>query len=104
MALTAERWIDARSDARDAVFHRTRGIAADGRVRSLVVVNVSRGGLMARTDHDFGPGDHLTITLPELGPTLAEVRWALGGRIGCRFVQPVSPQTYPHLLARLGPV
>lgn len=92
---------DDRRESRDEVFHRTRATGSGGLPLVLLVVNLSPGGLMARLDHPLAPGDPLRILLPDLGMVGAQVRWALGGRIGCQFDTPVSASAYRQLLAAM---
>lgn len=102
MAVTAVSWLDdERSEPRDAVHHRTRAHHADGRLLPLVVVNTSAGGLMARCDTRVEQGDRLRIELPVVGLVQAEVRWSLGGRIGCRLLAPLGLGQYYEVLAAL---
>lgn len=93
---------DDRSEARDAVHHRTRAGHPDGRLLPLVVVNTSPGGLMARCDAALEPGDRLRIDLPIVGALAMEVRWALGGRIGCRLPTALGTADYYAMLAAMG--
>lgn len=99
--LEATVTIDARSAPRDEVRHHARGFEPDGRPLHLLVVNVSPGGLMARCDEERAPGDRLRVHLPGLGLMGAEVRWSLGGRIGCRFDAAVPLARYYELLAAM---
>lgn len=90
-----------RREDRDEVHHRTRAINRDGQVVPLLVVNISPHGLMARCDARLADGDKLHIALPGIGQVAAQVRWALGGRIGCQFDRPVVLAHYYELLAIL---
>lgn len=102
MGAIALNWIqDDRSEPRDAVHHRTRAHHGDGRLLPLVVVNTSTSGLMARCEMRVEQGDRLRIDLPVVGALPAEVRWSLGGRIGCRFTATMGLQEYYALLAAL---
>lgn len=102
MASIAMNWMsDERTEPRDAVQYRSRAAHPDGRVLPLVIVNTSAAGLMARCDAACEPGDRLRIDLPQVGPTLAEVRWSLGGRLGCRFERPFGFEEYYTLLTAL---
>jgi len=100
--MSATRASDERREARDEVFHRTRATGPGGVPLALLVVNMSPGGMMARVDHPLDRGDRLHVLLPDLGSIGAEVRWALGGRVGCRFDRPVTPEFYYRLLATMG--
>ncbi|WP_275887453.1 hypothetical protein [Sphingomonas carotinifaciens] len=39
--------------------------------------------------------------MPVLGSATAEIRWALGGRIGCQFDRPVPTHSYFPFLSAL---
>lgn len=93
--------VDSRVDPRDAVDHRTRIVRAGGQAAEARIVNLSPHGLMARCDTPVAEGERVTIALPGLGSVAAEVRWALGGRIGCQFETAVADAAYPQLLAAL---
>ena len=101
MARTAFAAKEQRQAAREEVFYRTRGTSAAGVPLALLVVNISAMGLMARCDGSFAPGDRIKVLLPVIGITDAEVRWALGGRIGCELDQPIALHDYYALLAAL---
>ncbi|NLS27184.1 hypothetical protein S2M10_21770 [Sphingomonas sp. S2M10] len=81
---------DDRLVHRDEVEHRTRAVGPDAKSVAFLIVNVSPQGLMARCEAPFETGDLLRIQLPILGETGAEIRWALGGRVGCQFLQPIA--------------
>lgn len=101
MATNASGWVDGRSEPRDAVHHRTRAVHPDGRQLPLVIVNTSQSGLMARCDAACEEGDKLRIDLPQIGPVVAEVRWALGGRLGCRLERALGLAEYYTLMSGL---
>lgn len=92
---------ERREEARDEVHYRTRGVTHDGRTLPLLVVNISAHGLMARCELMTRPGDKLRLTLPGVGQTIGEVRWSLGGRLGCQFDRPIPMADYYDLLAVL---
>ncbi|MBN2971671.1 PilZ domain-containing protein [Roseomonas aeriglobus] len=92
---------DGRREDRDEVHYRARAMHADGRTLPLLIVNVSPNGFMARCDSAMAEGDTLRIALPGIGTQPAEVRWALGGRIGCQLAQPIRLGDYYELLATL---
>lgn len=92
---------DERSEPRQDVLHRTRAIGADGRERAITVVNVSPRGFMARCDDVHADGDRITLILPRVGQVAAEVRWALGGRIGCRLERMIGLADYHAVLQAL---
>lgn len=92
---------DRREAPREEVFYRTRGARPGGGSLPLQVVNVSASGLMARTDENFEVGEPLRIRLPVVGEVGAQVRWSLGGRIGCQFDRMIDLAPYLELLGVL---
>jgi len=90
MELERHDFIDKRTHTRVPVFHRTRAAGADGQPLSLVVVDLSASGLMARCDHRLSAGERLWVDLPGVGTRSAMVCWSLGGRIGCEFEAPIN--------------
>ena len=102
MAAHAIGWMhDERSEPRDAVHHRTRAVHPDGRLLPLLIVNTSQSGFMARCEAACAEGDRLRVDLPQIGNVVAEVRWALGGRLGCRLERQLGLAEYYTLLAGL---
>ena len=102
MPLDNMAWADHRASARDEVHYRARAVGPDARQMWLLIVNISAQGLMARYDGDMPVGTQLRITLPVVGTVLAEVRWSLGGRIGCALEAVVPLSHYYALLTALG--
>ena len=92
---------ERRQSEREEVFYRTRANTAGGGNFPVQVVNISANGLMARTDTEVSVGQALTVRLPVIGEVKAEVRWALGGRIGCQFARMIELTTYLDLLGAL---
>ena len=92
---------DIRRENRDEVHYRTRANHADGRTLQLLVVNLSPHGFMARCEAPVSDGDTIRVMLPGVGQVAAQVRWALGGRIGGQFEQPIAIAHYYELLAIL---
>ena len=101
MAVSARVDIDERSEPRDEVHHRTRAFRQDGTSVEFVVVNISARGLMARCDAAFDVGDRLRVKLPAVGSIAAEIRWSLGGRIGCQLDENIPLANYSQLLAAM---
>lgn len=92
---------DRREVGRDEVSYRTRATAPGGFTALLHIVNVSAAGFMARCEHELTPGEKMSVRLPGVGTIAAEVKWALGGRIGCQFDQPIALAPYLELLAEM---
>ena len=93
--------MEQRRVVRDEVLYRARGRMTDGRELALLIVNISPCGLMARCDPAPGEGARIRVILPAIGATEAEVRWSLGGRIGCEFVQAVPLASYYESLSTM---
>ena len=92
---------DNRQEMRDDVHYRARAFGPNAHQLTFLVVNISPHGLMARCDTPFETGDRLRIVLPVAGPVVAEVRWWLGGRLGCQFDPAIDLATYYELIAVL---
>ena len=92
----------AQREPRDEVHHRGRAMRRDGTTLPLLIVNLSPHGLMARSEDAIGAGERLTVSLPVVGIVRAEVRWALGGRIGCQLDAAIPNHRYYELLAAMG--
>jgi len=90
---------DQRGTDRDEVSYRTQMTGAQ--TAAVHVVNISANGLMARTEAQVEIGACVSFRLPAIRTIDAEVVWALGGRIGVRFLQPVGRADYSLLLAEL---
>ena len=101
MGATALAYTEKREVPRDEVDYRARAYGGDAQPLSLQVVNLSAQGLMARIVGDRPVGERLRITLPVVGVVAAEVRWSLGGRIGCELDRPIGMAEYYELLAAL---
>lgn len=101
MAATALAYTEKRDATRDEVDYRARAYGGDAQPVSLQVVNLSAQGLMARVVGDRPVGERLRVTLPVVGVVVAEVRWSLGGRIGCELDRPIGMADYYELLAAL---
>ena len=92
---------DDRQEMRDDVHFRARAYGPDARQLNFLIVNISPHGLMARCDTPFETGDRLRIVLPVVGIVSGEIRWSLGGRLGCQFDPAIDLATYYELIAVL---
>lgn len=92
---------ERRELPRDEVDYRAKAIGPTRHPVTIQIVNLSAQGLMARTPIDYQVGDRLTIALPVVTSVIAEVRWSLGGRIGCELTRPINLADYYDLLAAL---
>ena len=92
---------DRREVPREEVFYRTRAVAYGHSSIAVQIVNISAGGFMARCDHEFSNGETISVRLPVVGAVQAEVRWSLGGRVGCQFTRMIDLAPYLELLGEL---
>lgn len=92
---------DVRREGRDDVHYRARSFGPDAKQHTLLIVNISPHGLMARCDAVFEIGDRIRIQLPVIGVAVAEIRWSLGGRLGAQFDPPIDLASYYDLIATL---
>lgn len=65
----------------DAVVHRD-----DGSASPVILTNFSEEGCRIEAEHHFRIGERLQIAVPRLGKVKAQVRWALPGSAGAKFV------------------
>lgn len=65
----------------EAIVHR-----ADGSKFSARVSNFSDQGCRIETDFNVHIGERLQIAVPRMGQVKAQVRWALPGAAGTRFL------------------
>ncbi len=93
--------LNRRESPRDDVYYRTRGTDDAGMSFGLQIVNISATGFMARTEATLVPGSWMTLRLPVVGQIRADVRWALGGRVGCQFDRMIDLAPYLDLLGAL---
>lgn len=92
---------EVRREEREEVHFRAKAFGPDARPLTLLIVNLSPHGMMARCDKEYEVGQRIRVTLPVVGVLVAEVRWALGGRIGCQFDQAIDLAHYYELIAIL---
>jgi hypothetical protein len=57
-----------------------------GRQLQARLWNISEGGFMAECEEKLPVGARISIDLPDRGTVRAEVRWALGWRIGAMIL------------------
>ena len=100
MPSTNLAYASERREDREDVHHRTVATDAAGGSLAMLVVNISPNGLMARCDRVLEAGSRLTFRLPGMGPITADVRWALGGRIGVQFAETIPMNSYFAVLPR----
>ncbi len=67
---------------------RLRGYGAQA--VDVTVCDLSTAGFMAECLRPVLIGSYVSLDLPGIGPVHAQVRWQLGGRLGAKFLDPVS--------------
>lgn len=92
-------YAEGRREGREDVHYRAKAFGPDARQLNLVIVNISPHGMMARCEREFQIGDRIRVTLPVVGVVAADVRWSLGGRIGCQFDPAIDLAGYYELVA-----
>ena len=92
---------ERRESEREEVFYRTRATVPGRGSIPVQVVNISASGFMARTELELPVGQTLSVRLPVVGELSADIRWALGGRIGCQFTRMIGLAPYLDLLGAL---
>lgn len=65
----------------DAVVQRT-----DGSKEPVRLSNFSDEGCRIEADGDYHIGERLQIAIPRMGHIKAQVRWAMPGSVGARFL------------------
>jgi hypothetical protein len=58
----------------------------DGRQSSVTLTNFSEDGCRIECPEDLQIGEQLAIAIPRMGQVLAQVRWALPGSAGAKFL------------------
>jgi hypothetical protein len=77
-------WIgrkDRHTVAIDAVVHRSDGSKIPAKVTDL-----SDDGCRLEASDDFKIGERVNIAVPRMGHVKAQIRWALPGSAGARFL------------------
>ncbi len=73
-----------RTETRAPALWRATLKVGDAQER-IVMRNVSRSGFMGIGSIPIHAGSEVTLSLPFGPPIVADVRWALNGRIGCKL-------------------
>ena len=77
-------WVGRRDRhpvAVDAIVQR-----ADGSTSAVKLTNCSNDGCRLASEEQFIIGERLQIAIPRMGQLSAQVRWALPGSAGARFL------------------
>jgi hypothetical protein len=82
-------WIgrkDRHPVALDAVVHHE-----DGNKVSVKLADFSDDGCRIESDEHFRIGERVRIDIPRMGMVKAQIRWALPGSAGARFLSDAEP-------------
>jgi hypothetical protein len=83
-------WIGRKDRVEASVAATAHG--ADGTAIPVTITNMSDEGCRIECDHTFVIGEHFCLAVPGLGPISAQVRWALAGSAGARFLNDIPQQ------------
>jgi hypothetical protein len=64
--------------------------STDQRAVEIRVCDLSTSGFMAECMRPVLIGSYVSLDLPGIGPVNAQVRWQVGGRMGGKFLDPIS--------------
>jgi len=64
--------------------------STDQRLLEVTVCDLSTSGFMAECLRPVLIGSYVSLDLPGIGPVNAQIRWQVGGRMGGKFLDPIS--------------
>lgn len=96
-ATNSEFWLNRRAHPRQTLVRRSGVLHVDGGTEPCVIVNISAGGLMARTFRPRLPGEAVQVELAPGEVIGGEVLWAQDWTIGIAFAEMIDVKA---LLAR----
>lgn len=79
-----------RRSRRMVLQESTRMRSNDLNAVDVVVCDLSTSGFMAECMRPVLIGSYVSLDLPGIGPVHAQVRWQVGGRMGGKFLDPIS--------------
>ena len=82
---------EQRGSSRRELRLETIGAFPEGSLANVTVHNISSSGMLLETSLSVEDGELLTVELPEIGATQAQVVWVSGSLIGCVFESEISP-------------
>lgn len=65
------------------------------------VCDLSTSGFMAECMRPVLIGSYVSLDLPGIGPVHAQVRWQVGGKMGGKFLDPISLHRCDWMASRL---
>ncbi len=79
----------------------TRLRSKDQAMVEVIVCDLSTSGFMAECMRPVLIGSYVSVDLPGIGPVHAQVRWQVGGKLGGKFLDPISLHRCDWTAARL---
>ena len=77
-------WIGRKDRPQSSV--EATACCADGAEVAVTITNLSDEGCRIESAHTFVIGERLRLAVPGIGSMTAQVRWALLGAAGARFI------------------
>jgi transcriptional regulator with XRE-family HTH domain len=84
---------DRRDGPRRELHLRLESLSGKQARANVVVLDISQTGLLLQTSMNLAAGETLQINLPHSGFRAAQVVWAGGEFVGCRFEEPINTAT-----------
>lgn len=92
-------WLEQRREERRPTILPVR-LEVGGKIDTAMLVNISSGGMGITSRIEISPGAQISVQLPDSRLLVAIVAWCSNGRIGARFLNPLSQSdpllTTPH--------
>lgn len=88
-----------RTAARRRLHLATEGVTTSG-TSDVLILNVSKTGLLLETSGDLAEGETIELDFPEAAGVRAVVKWSSGHLFGCKFQQPLSTAAVSAALLR----
>jgi hypothetical protein len=77
----------------------TEGVTTSG-TSEVLILNVSKTGLLLETSGDLAEGETIELDFPEAAGVRAVVKWSSGSLFGCKFQKPLSSAAVSAALLR----
>ena len=74
------------------VLRLNTGVGQAGKAFDAEILNLSRNGMLVRTEADLSLDDPLEVVLPHSGAVRAKVVWFADEMYGCSFADPISQE------------
>lgn len=74
------------------VLRLSTGVGQSGRAFDAEILNLSREGMLVKTQADLSLDDPLEVVLPQSGAVKAKVVWGADELYGCSFATPISQE------------